>query len=132
MSQRIRPSGVTILAVLEALGGLVWLLAGAGMMMVGALMPLFGVGLPMFLGAIAGLMSLVFLIFGIIAFVLAYGLFTGRGWAWLWSLIFAVIGIILALFEAMSSLGSGILPIIIYLVIIYYLTRPHVKAFFGK
>ena len=132
MSRKTRPTGVTILAALEALGGLVWLLAGAGIMMVGALMPIFGVGLAMVFGAIAGLMGLVFLIFGIIAFVLAYGLFTGRGWAWLWSLIFAVIGIILALFEAMSSLGSGILPIIIYLVIIYYLTRPHVKAFFGK
>jgi len=132
MPRKTRPTGVTILAVLEALGGLVWLLAGAGIMMVGALMPIFGVGLAMVFGAIAGLMGLVFLIFGIIAFVLAYGLFTGRGWAWLWSLIFAVIGIILALFEAMSSLGSGILPIIIYLVIIYYLTRPHVKAFFGK
>jgi hypothetical protein len=124
--------GVTILAVLEALGGLMWLLAGTGMMMVGALMPMFGVGLPMFVGAMAGLMGLVFLIFGIIAFVLAYGLFTGKGWAWLWSLVFAVIGIILALFEAMGSLSSGILPIIIYLIIIYYLTRPHVKAFFGK
>ena len=132
MSGKTRPTGVTILAVLEALGGLVWLLAGAGIMMVGALMPIFGAGLAMVFGAIAGLMGLVFLIFGIIAFVLAYGLFTGRGWAWLWSLIFAVIGIILALFEAMSSLGSGILPIIIYLVIIYYLTRSHVKAFFGK
>jgi len=132
MSQKTRPTGVTILAVLEALGGMVWLLAGAGMMMVGALMPIFGVGLPMFLGAIAGLMSVIFLIFGIIAFVLAYGLFSGRGWAWLWSLVFAVIGIILALFEAMSSFGSGILPMIIYLVIVYYLTRPHVKAFFGK
>jgi len=132
MSQKTRPTGVTILAVLEALGGLVWLLAGAGMMMVGALMPIFGVGLPMFLGAIAGLMSVIFLIFGIIAFVLAYGLFSGRGWAWLWSLVFAVIGIILALFEAMSSFGSGILPMIIYLVIVYYLTRPHVKTFFGK
>jgi hypothetical protein len=124
--------GVTILAVLEALGGLMWLLAGTGMIMVGALMPMFGVGLPMFVGAMAGLMGLVFLIFGIIAFVLAYGLFTGKGWAWLWSLVFAVIGIILALFEAMGSLSSGILPIIIYLIIIYYLTRPHVKAFFGK
>jgi hypothetical protein len=132
MSQKTRPTGVTILAVLEALGGLVWLLVGAGMMMVGALMPIFGAGLPMFFGAIAGLMGFVFLIFGIIAFVLAYGLFTGKGWAWLWSLVFAVIGIILALFEAMVSLGSGMLPIIIYLVIIYYLTRSHVKTFFGK
>jgi len=132
MSQKIRPIGVTILAVLEALGGLVWLLAGAGMMMVGALMPLFGVGLPMFFGAIAGLMSVGFVIFGIIAFVLAYGLFSGKGWAWLWSLVFAVIGVILALFEAMSSLATGVLPIIIYLVIIYYLTRHHVKIFFGK
>jgi hypothetical protein len=132
MSQKSRPMGVTILAVLEALGGLLWLLAGTGMMMLGALMPMFGAGLPMFVGAMAGLMSLVFLIFGILAFVLAYGLFTGKSWAWLWSLVFAVFGIILALFEAMGSLGSGILPIIIYLIIIYYITRPHVKAFFGK
>ena len=132
MSQKARPTGVTILAVLEALGGLVWLLAGAGMMMVGALMPIFGVGLPMVFGAIAGLMGLVFVIFGIIAFVLAYGLFFGKGWTWFWSLIFAIVGIVLALFEAMVSVGSGILPIIIYLIIIYYLTRPHVKAFFGK
>ena len=100
--------------------------------MVGALMPIFGVGLPMVFGAVAGLMGLVFVIFGIIAFVLAYGLFFGKGWAWFWSLVFAVICVILALFEIVSSLGSGILPIIIYLLIIYYLTRHHVKVFFGK
>lgn len=125
MSQKGRPVGVAILAALQAFGGLVWLLAGAGMIMVGTL-------LPMFFGAAAGLMGPVFLVFGVIALVLAYGLFTCRRWAWLWSLIFAVIGIVLALLEAMASLGSAILPIIIYLITIYYLTRPHVKASFAK
>jgi hypothetical protein len=131
MSSKTRPTGVTILAVLQALGGLIWLLAGAGMMMVGALLPI-AIELPTFFGAITGLMGIVFLIFGLVALVLAYGLFTGRSWAWLWTLIFAVIGILLGLLGAVGSLGSVIVPIIIYLIIIYYLTRPHVKAFFAK
>jgi uncharacterized membrane protein (DUF2068 family) len=116
--------------VLEALGGVVWLLAGAGMTMLGALIPQAGMELPMFLAALADLMGAVFLIFGIIAFVLAYGLFTGKGWAWLWSLVLAVIGVILAIFEA--RVVPIIVPLIINLIIIYYLTRPHVKAFFGR
>jgi hypothetical protein len=131
MSTKTRPTGVTILAALEAIGGLLSLLGGAGMMMVGALVPM-AVEMPMFFGAMTGVMGAAFLVFGIIELVLAYGLFTGKGWAWLWSLVFAVVGIILALFRAVGSLGSIILPLIIYLIVIYYLTRPHVKTFFGK
>lgn len=127
MAQRTRPVGVTILAVLEGLVGLVWLLVGAGMMMIGAIMPIMGMFM-LFLGAIAGAIGFVFLILGIVAFLFAYGLYTGKGWAWLWALILAVIGIIFSLLGGLSSL----LPIIINLIIIYYLTRPHVKAFFGK
>jgi len=127
LAQRTRPVGVTILAVLEGLVGLVWLLVGAGMMMIGAIMPIMGMFM-LFLGAIAGAIGFVFLILGIVAFLFAYGLYTGKGWAWLWALILAVIGIIFSLLGGLSSL----LPIIINLIIIYYLTRPHVKAFFGK
>ena len=101
------------------------------MMMVGALLPM-AMKLPSFFGAVAGLMGGVFVIFGIISFLLAYGLFMGKGWAWLGSLVFAGIGIILALPTAMVTLDAAMLPIIIYLVVIYYLTRPHVKAFFGR
>jgi hypothetical protein len=131
MANKNRPAGITILAVLQALGGIVWVLVGAGMMMVGAILPI-AVELPMFFGALAGLMGPFLVVFGIVALVLAYGLFVGKGWAWVWSLVFAVIGLILGLLGAVGSLGSVILPIIIYLIIIYYLTRSHVKAFFGK
>ena len=101
------------------------------MMMVGSLVPMTGFAMS-FLGALAGVVGAIFLILGIISLVIAFGLFTGRGWAWLCSLIFAVIGIVLALLPAVGTLGSAILPIIIYFIIIYYLTRSHVKAFFGK
>lgn len=131
MSQKTRPTGVTILAALQAIGGLLFLLGGAGMMMIGAIMPMGGIAMP-FLGALAGAVGGIFLVLGIISLVIALGLFTGKGWAWICSLIFAVIGIIIALLQAVGSLGSAILPIIIYLIIIYYLTRPHVRAFFGK
>ena len=53
-------------------------------------------------------------IFWISAIVLPYGLLKGKGWAW------TVGGLLFAL-----SIPIG-------LVFLYYLTRPHVKAFFGK
>ena len=84
-----------------------------------------------------GVLGLVFLIIGIVGFVLGYGYLKGIGWAWTVGIIFAVLGIIGDIIETMVDrttdvLASSIIGIIIALLIIYYLTRPHVKAFFGK
>ena len=54
------------------------------------------------------------IIFSLSAIILPYGLLRGRGWAW------TVGGILYTL-----SIPIG-------LVFLYYLTRPHVKEYFGK
>jgi hypothetical protein len=82
-------------------------------------------------------------ILGILSLVTAYGFWTGEGWAWTLGLILAVIGLSLGILDLLFffivllegiivGIIYGIIPIIIYGIIIYYLTRPHVKAFFGK
>ena len=53
-------------------------------------------------------------VFSLSAIILPYGFLRGRSWAW------TIGGILYAL-----SIPIG-------LIFLYYLTRPHVKAFFGK
>jgi hypothetical protein len=69
---------------------------------------------------------------GIACFVLAWGLFRAKGWAWIITLILAIISVV---FSIMALGGGGfvnIINIIIGGVIIYYLYRPTVKAYFGR
>jgi hypothetical protein len=126
-----RPFGVTILAVLTVINALVSFglsaLVGVIFGWVGALVPgVFGG----FLAAIAIIFSIVAVAFGLIYLLLAWGLWSGKGWAWTITLILTVLSLIGSLVTAAS--GLGIVSLIIDVLILYYLTRPHVKAFFGK
>lgn len=132
MASKTRPTGVTILVVLEVLSGLFSLLGGLALVAVGVLVGVPMMELPGFLGMIAGFLGVILLVFAIVSFALAYGLWNGKGWAWTWSLVFAVISAILALLQMISSPSSGIVQLIIAGIIIYYLMRPYVKTYFGK
>ncbi len=70
----------------------------------------------------------VMLIMGLFQIFVAWGLWTGRSWAWILALIFSVLGVIFAII----SLPNGIISLLINGVIIYYLFTKPVKAFFGK
>jgi len=112
-SQKHRPLGVTIIAVLLIVAGLISIVGGLILLIV--------------------LVGFVFLALGIAYLVMAYGLWKGKGWAWTISLILSVIGIIMGIvYITQDNLGGGIASIIINGLIIYYLNRPNVKAFFGK
>jgi len=130
MPRKTRPTGIRVLTALEVLAGVAYLLSAAAPLVVGSMIPL--TALPTLLSSLASAFGFVLLILALVSFLLAYGLFTGKGWAWFWSLVFAVVGILVALVEAINSLSSAITPIVLHLIVIYYLTRPYVKAFFGK
>ncbi len=136
MEKKSRPTGVTILAILEVLEGLFGILAGLGLLAAGAILGTGMFEIPAMLGALAGALvgalGLMMLVFGIVSFLLAYGLWNGRRWAWTWTLVFAVIGLIFGVLQMLGSPGSGIVQVIISGIIIYYLYRPYVKTYFGK
>ena len=53
-------------------------------------------------------------------------------WAWTIALILSIIGIIYGIASIAMRNTGAIVNVIIYAIIIYYLFRPNVKAFFGK
>jgi hypothetical protein len=123
-----RPTGVTILGVLAILGGLAGL--GGGALLLG-LSGVVAAAYPGGAGLVAALGAL-FLILGILELVYGFGLFGGKGWAWTLAIIGSVLNIVVGIVTiAIGSFGS-VLGVIISILILYYLTRPHVKAFFGK
>jgi hypothetical protein len=134
-----RPTGVTVIAILEILGGLASLVAGAGLFVAAALVSssnfaslypqLSGIGS---ISTILYVLGAVVLVFGILALVLGVGFLGGKGWAWTLGIVVGVINIVVSLVQTVIGFYSSIVGIIFPLIIIYYLMRPHVKAFFGK
>ena len=70
---------------------------------------------------------------GIAWLVIAWGLFTAKGWAWIITVILAIIS---AIFSAIGIGGGAVIPhliiLIIDIVILYYMYRPNVKSYFGR
>jgi hypothetical protein len=132
LSQAARPFGVTVVAVLQILLGILELAGGMVLTFVRFVLPAMFPHVRFF--ATRSVFSgLGLIVFALVDFILAYGLWEGRGWAWVGSLIFAVIGLV---FSALSLfIGprvGGVVSLVIDLVILYYLMHPGVQGYFGK
>ena len=155
-----RPTGVTIIAILTIIGGAFSLIFGIGLITLGAVLPTLPpsvfnqsqlqgnitggqappippgtppMALQSLLGGIGIAFGAVLVAIGIVSFIVAYGLLKGRGWAWTVTIILSIISIVWnAITIATAANFGGIVSIIISGIIIYYLYRPHVKAYFGK
>jgi multisubunit Na+/H+ antiporter MnhG subunit len=130
----LRPTGVTILAVLQVLGGIVFFGLGVLLMAIAGLIGIVGLTpgtspFPILIGsAVVGIIGIIMLAIGILGFAAAYGFWNGLGWSWTVGIAIAVIGVIITI----SSLPHGILGLAIEALILYYLTRPYVKRWFRK
>ena len=94
-------------------------IAGIAFAAIGAILLAVGIGFALVALAIA-------------YFVVAYGLWKGKRWAWTITLILSAIGIISGIASIAVGNAGAVFHIIINVAIIYYLFRPNVKAFFGK
>jgi hypothetical protein len=154
-----RPTGVTIIAILAIISGIILLFGGLSLIGAGALFSTAPADAPnnpngpesmgSFFGMAFLLLGAILLVIGVGYLVMSYGLLKGKGWAWTITIILTVIsiaiqivsGIINSMIVAsisndgasiMSGLIGQIIGIAIDIIILYYLYRPHVKAFFGK
>jgi hypothetical protein len=127
-----RPIGITILAVLEILIGIVGLLVSLAIIGFSALfstLPRVG----SLLGTIGFMIGGVILFFSIIWLATGVGFLHGRGWSWTLGIVFSI----LSLLGAVGALTIGLITggvggIVFWGLMLYYLTRTHVKSFFGK
>jgi hypothetical protein len=154
-----RPTGVTIISILVIISGVVLLFGGLSLIGAGALFYITSTDVsnntsgfyPMapFFGIAFLSIGSILLIIGIVYIIMSYGLLKGKGWAWSITIIVTIISIVIQIISgftnsiitstitnhANSIITSTLGPIIgiaINIIILYYLYRPHVKAFFGK
>jgi hypothetical protein len=128
-----RPMGVTILAILAAIGGVLSLIGGIA-----------AVGLGGFAGAASGnpglgglvsIFGLFLIVQGALALAFAYGAWTLKPWAWTLGMaagVLGIVGAILGFVNDSSQLVSTIISIAINAGILYYLNTPTVKAAFRR
>ncbi len=138
MIRPARPFGILMLTILQIVSGIGDILLGIVLILAYAVASALVGG---------GLLATAFLLLGIVAFglgifsfVLAYGIWIGKGLVWGLSMIGALIGLALGLFGLASSASAGLtlesltnlIPIILSAIVIVYLNTGPVRAFFGR
>ena len=139
-----RPTGVTVLAVVAGVTGVVDILTGLGDIgIAGGFLSDHGFGDT--LDGIMTVVGLVLVAVGILGLGTAFGLLRERDWAWLIARLWASVCIIAGLVGAGLSLLSDTLTnqivaaaigstgtAIVAAGVLWYLYQPHVKAAFGR
>jgi hypothetical protein len=128
-----RRTGITIIAILMIIGGLILLFTGITPLFFGPLISIDSDGSTSELGLLITIGGLVLVGLGIASFIVSWGLLKGKGWARTITLIISIIAIIFAIISLISSEDLiHIMEIIVYGIIIYYMFTDKVKLFFGK
>jgi len=139
-----RPTGVTIMAIVAALVGVSDIIIGLGDIgSAGGFLSDHGFG-----DTIDGVMTIVgiaLVAVGILGVATAFGLWRGRGWAWLiarlWASVCIVAGLVGAglslLGDTLASAALGLVvgstgTAIVAAIVLWYLYQPHVKAALGR
>jgi len=113
-----RPLGVTIISILQMISSIILIFGGYTALFAGAVIPLFGAFFALIGGAL--------IIFGLIGFIIGWGLWTLKSWAWMIAFILNLLSLIFAI------LNFDIISLIFPLIIVIYLNQGEVKAAFGR
>jgi hypothetical protein len=150
-SARSRPTGVTIIGILDIISGAIMLVLGLGLIAIGTIMiPYLHIpGMHRlqalnsanfafshfprpFFGPLAVSIGSVIAAIGIASLVIAYGIFHAKGWAWTATVIISIISIVGSAASIAAGNAGAVVNVIINAIILYYVYRPRVKAYFGK
>jgi hypothetical protein len=135
MQQTQRPTGITILAVLAAIGGVFGLLAAiTALGFAGVAAGALGGTVGLAAGSLLVIGGIILLVASVINLAFAYGAWNLKPWAWVLGLIGQGLGLLSAVITTLDSgsVSGQILNIVISALIIYYLLTPDVKRAFGR
>jgi hypothetical protein len=142
-----RPTGVTVIAVLDFIGAAFCVIGGvlmfAGGAMLGSLFgaaanangtPAVGAGVMAGMGAALGV---IFLLIAALAIVVAMGLLKLKNWARITTIVLAALGLLGSIRNFIGGLGNGaiimgVIFVAYYIWVIWYMLQPNVKQAFGQ
>ena len=150
MNQKSRPSGVSVISVLEGVVSFFLLIGGFALLAVSSFLTAGGwtqipeedllsaleqmpwaasfIGLPVFAitSALLLVIGITFIVLASLGFIMTWGLWNGKNWARVITIILSGISVVFSLF----SLPGSLLSIIINLTILYYLMQPYIKEYY--
>ncbi len=126
MEEVKRPTGIVVIAVLQVAFGSLLVFSSISVY-ISPILPMadvpFGLSTALAMGTIIVLLAA-------LNYVLAYGLYHGRIWAWYTEVFYVVAGLLNILFLSTFSISN--LPLaLIPIGLLLYLYRPNVRRFFG-
>ena len=125
-----RPTGITILAVLSAIGGVLTILAGLGLLAVGSV-----TATVVAIGGLFAIFGIVFIVLGGAELAFAFGAWTLAPWAWMLGIGLMVASLVVTIAQIVlgyQSITGSIIGIAINLIILYYLDTPDIRRAFGR
>ncbi|MEO9320367.1 MAG: hypothetical protein ABI361_06815 [Nitrososphaera sp.] len=135
---REKPTGIDLLAIVMVISGIFCFFSGIDALFFSAYLkhavPLDTSiqGFSSALSTSAAIWGSVLLALGVGQFLAAYGLFVGSSWAWSASVALCIVGIIIPFMNIITGYWPSIFTLILSAVILYYLSRSDVKAYFGR
>jgi hypothetical protein len=127
--------GVTIVAALSVVAGILAILAIAGTLLLASLA---GAPVDTGMGSFGGffaVIGVIILAIGIAYLVTGYGLWQLRRWAWTVALVLSIASLIFPILGLVGGRGltvNSIVSLAVAGVIIYYLNTPQVRVPFGR
>jgi hypothetical protein len=168
LEEQKRPTGVTIIAILTIVGGILIFVLGISLTALWILTSVSPINISITTNTtnnnstndvtgsfiiFSAVVGCVFLAMGIGYLTIFYGLLKGKGWAWLLTMVLLIVGIIIQIVSitsgdvfnlseinkdrfinrsTVSEITISVIGMVINMLIIYYLLRPHVRAYFGR
>jgi len=119
-----RPTGITILAILAGIGGVLGLFGGFVLLFAGTVV----------FGGLGALLGIAALAYAGLLIAFAYGAWTLQPWAWPLGVAGAIFGIVISVLYIIGgqSIASQALGIVVDGAILYYLNQPGIKSLFGR
>lgn len=141
-----RPTGVTVISVLNFIGAALYLLAALGIFVGGAFFAQVakssaqgGAGVTAMIAGLGAVLGVIFIVGGGLCLFVGIGLWKLANWARILEIVLLVLGLLFGLFGLLGSLtnfhaGPLVWQVVIMAIqiwIIVYLFKPNVKQAFG-
>jgi hypothetical protein len=85
-----------------------------------------------FMAVLGGVFTAIFAIIAVISFLIAGALFSGKRWGRTITIVFSIINLIIEAVSLVSGNPFAIASVILNIIILWYMWRPHVIAYFNK
>ena len=136
--QQEKPLGVDLLAIVMVISGIFAVFSGIDALyfasFLASVAPI-NTAVDGTLDAVAAYSAVwgsIILALGIGSFIVAYGVLHGRSWGWSGAVALAIIGIVIPIMNMIAGYWPSIFTLILSGIVLYYLSRPQVKAYFGR